>query len=446
MNKNFEKRIAIIGAGPGGLGAAEALREKGYKNITVFEKNNRVGGQSLSCSYTTADNRSLMYDMGSIQPMSSKILRRLIKRYGLNYGRGPFENKTKLAIAYKDKANVEVVNFAKRLTGFPLKQFPLIFLDFMKLFYYLWKYRRLSKPGFYNFKHMEETTIDFKEWVYSKKFKIISDILFLQLISTLTLINRNNENKIQLYIVLKFLYQVFKVPVRYFNGSYRPVREGYQELWNRVSKNFDVRLNTKINSIQRGDGLVTISTANESYTFDDIIISCAFDKVEKIIDVNSFEAKNFKKIYYNPGYRGAFVAKNGPKEGIYWFMDSYQNDDGKSYLALLFPEGEIDEDYTLYSACFAQCPDPKNAVGIIQKSTNEFMKEAFNADVTEWVKMHYWTDYDAVFDVETVNSGVFDRIQEMQGHSNTYYVGQLISSPSHSGVVDYCYELVDLHF
>jgi hypothetical protein len=446
MNRKLDKRIAIIGAGPGGLGAAEALREKGYKNITIFERSNRVGGQALTCDYVTKDGRALKYDLGSIQPMSSKILRRLIKQNGLSYGRGPFEKKTKLGIAYKEKTKIEVANFRRRPYGFPLRQLPLVIHDFIKLFYHLWRYRRLSKPGFYNFKHMEETTIDFKEWIYSRNFKLLDDVFFLQLISTLSLTNKNNERKIQLYIVLKFLYQVFKIPARYYNGSYRPIREGYQELWNRVAKNFDVRLKTNITSITRNENKVTIKASEETFTFDDVIISCAFDKVEKVIDTNPDELKNFSKIYYNPGYRGAFVAKNGPKEGIYWFMDSYYNEDEKSYLSLLFPEGEIDENTTLYSACFSHCPDKAKAVEIIQESTNKFMREEFNAEIVEWPMMHYWSDYDAVFDIDLVKDGVFDRIQDMQGKSNTYYVGQLISSPSHSGVVDYCYELVGTHF
>ncbi|KAL0080091.1 hypothetical protein J3Q64DRAFT_1752643 [Phycomyces blakesleeanus] len=38
-------RVAIIGAGPGGLAAAKALRdENAFENITVFERNNQVGG------------------------------------------------------------------------------------------------------------------------------------------------------------------------------------------------------------------------------------------------------------------------------------------------------------------------------------------------------------------------------------------------------------------
>jgi len=37
-------RIAIIGAGPGGLCAAIRLRQSGFENFTVLEKGSGVGG------------------------------------------------------------------------------------------------------------------------------------------------------------------------------------------------------------------------------------------------------------------------------------------------------------------------------------------------------------------------------------------------------------------
>ena len=38
-------RVAVIGAGPGGLAAARALRDEGaFDTITVFERNSKVGG------------------------------------------------------------------------------------------------------------------------------------------------------------------------------------------------------------------------------------------------------------------------------------------------------------------------------------------------------------------------------------------------------------------
>ena len=38
-------RVAVIGAGPGGLAAARALRDENvFDTITVFERNSKVGG------------------------------------------------------------------------------------------------------------------------------------------------------------------------------------------------------------------------------------------------------------------------------------------------------------------------------------------------------------------------------------------------------------------
>src|SRR5688500_9784396 len=38
-------RIAVVGAGASGLTAALTLRDRGYANVTVFEKETRVGGK-----------------------------------------------------------------------------------------------------------------------------------------------------------------------------------------------------------------------------------------------------------------------------------------------------------------------------------------------------------------------------------------------------------------
>src|SRR4051812_49321731 len=41
-------RIAVVGAGPSGLTAAYQLKQLGYQNVTVFERNPYIGGKVLS--------------------------------------------------------------------------------------------------------------------------------------------------------------------------------------------------------------------------------------------------------------------------------------------------------------------------------------------------------------------------------------------------------------
>jgi hypothetical protein len=440
------KKIAIIGAGPAGLGAAEALREKGYTDITLFERNNRVGGLSLSCIYDTPDGRQLVYDMGSVQPLSSKILLRLLKKYGLGFGRGPLAKRSRLVIAYSYLRNEEFMNYVRHYFGVPARQVPLLMADMAKLSKYLWRYRRLSKPGFHNFRYWNETTGSFRQWVTERKFNILGEKLVALVYNLMTLSNKNNEEQVQVYAVFKFLYQMLQFPIRYLDGTYRPVKEGFQTLWKQVASQHDVRLDTVISSVVRHDNGVTISAGGTDQHFDALIISCPFDRIAKVVDVRGEEQSAFSNINYNPGYRGAFVARNGPRDGIYWFPDSYETGNEPPYLALAIPEGKIDEHTYLYSCVFSHCPDQKNAVSLLQASAEQTFREQYGSEVIEWVNMKYWADYGCLFDVEQVRAGVFDQVEAMQGKYRTFYAGQLVSFSAHSSVVDYSYDLVKRFF
>lgn len=54
------KKIAIIGAGPTGLGAAWYLHHAGYKNYTVYERNDHPGGLASS----VVDEKGFTWDLG----------------------------------------------------------------------------------------------------------------------------------------------------------------------------------------------------------------------------------------------------------------------------------------------------------------------------------------------------------------------------------------------
>jgi hypothetical protein len=65
-------RICIIGAGPSGLATAKNLLQAGFRNFTVFEKNDRVGGNWI---YSTRSGHSSVYE--SVRSISSKTLSQL---------------------------------------------------------------------------------------------------------------------------------------------------------------------------------------------------------------------------------------------------------------------------------------------------------------------------------------------------------------------------------
>lgn len=66
-SNNLSPRIAVIGAGPSGIAAIKNLQEQGLTQITVFEKNNQIGGNWV---YDETNNHSSVYETTHI--ISSK--------------------------------------------------------------------------------------------------------------------------------------------------------------------------------------------------------------------------------------------------------------------------------------------------------------------------------------------------------------------------------------
>ena len=70
------KKIHVIGAGPGGLAAALLLQSKGY-DVTLFEKDDRVGGRSKQI--TLGDYR---FDLGPTFLMYIDVLKEVFTKSG----------------------------------------------------------------------------------------------------------------------------------------------------------------------------------------------------------------------------------------------------------------------------------------------------------------------------------------------------------------------------
>ncbi len=59
VKENYSPRVCVIGAGPSGLAAIKNLQEQGVVDITVFEKNNQIGGNWV---YEEGNKHSSVYE------------------------------------------------------------------------------------------------------------------------------------------------------------------------------------------------------------------------------------------------------------------------------------------------------------------------------------------------------------------------------------------------
>lgn len=75
--KNLNDRIAVVGAGPGGIHMALLLKEKGFTNVQVLEKTDQIGGKSISVEY-----RGAVHEMGTVYLSKDyQMIKDLVKKY-----------------------------------------------------------------------------------------------------------------------------------------------------------------------------------------------------------------------------------------------------------------------------------------------------------------------------------------------------------------------------
>jgi hypothetical protein len=89
LNLQKDDPIAIIGAGPSGLGSAYYLKQKGYSNITIFEKRDRIAGMAYTEYIQEEDGKTRAYDMGAVlydsdYPIVKDLLDNVLKLETMN--------------------------------------------------------------------------------------------------------------------------------------------------------------------------------------------------------------------------------------------------------------------------------------------------------------------------------------------------------------------------
>lgn len=150
--QRLNEKIAIVGAGPGGIHMALLLKEKGFTNVQILEKTNQIGGKSSSI-----ERRGAVHELGTVY-LSKDY--QMIKELSEKYVPGditPFPS----ASVWLDNMTVPI-GFKQYVGGFLMKTTglrnpKLIMLEIMKS---LSKYQMLHKQifGEYSGEIMPEPT------------------------------------------------------------------------------------------------------------------------------------------------------------------------------------------------------------------------------------------------------------------------------------------------
>lgn len=229
-HQGLNRRIAIIGAGPAGLSAAQALKNKGYQQVTIFERADRVGGK---CCTVDIDGRNYELGAGIVAEDNSVVLK-LAQEFDVPLMRVPFGRSS--IVDGVTGQRLPKRNFRKtiRLIG------ELIIYRWLT-----WKYQKVGKPGLSNLDDLMSSPFT----DLAKKYHIKN--LAREFALFFTGFGYDYFERISAAYVLKYyrwptLMAFLRRKVYRFPG-------GIQHLWTAVAAAHDVRLNTQITQIERSE-------------------------------------------------------------------------------------------------------------------------------------------------------------------------------------------------
>ena len=402
-------RIGIIGGGPAGLSIARLLKARGVANTVIFEVLPQVGGKSF-----TVHQGDTIVEMGTCYAtFSHKVTNRWMKQFNMpmanlrdqrfdgtdfmdyiRAGYGP------ALIVQVGRYNAAKSRLEKALSKTPPPQWALE--EAAGPIHDWLKQRDLGKIE--NFMHRSTTNI---------AYGFVDEIPTVQAL-------RWNDMK----LVMTGLLKQLKMPV-----------EGWAEFWNRVAADHDVRLNTRVVSIDRSGSKVQIETeGGETHDFDQIICAIPVDEFTQLTDPTENEQIVCDSVIWNGYTTTLFAAEN-------WFTDV----NTESYKESVIPGSKLGQLLSArhdgYEADFGghlylsgQLSGDYTGPELAELLRNDVAKKG--ARVTNVILQKMWK-YHARYKTEAILDGLMQRLETMQGEQKTWYTGATFSYEAVSHIVTY---------
>lgn len=416
------RKIAIIGAGAGGLAAGHRLRQMGHEHVHLYEKAGRVGGK---CSTIEIEGRT--YEMGAVVVgvNTYPIVKQLISEFGchlLPANRvGLFEVEAggaltgwPLALAFLKRGRPAVKKFLKALQAIPHHE----------------------TPGYTAFSP-EEFGKTFMQWAAENEQLGIEEVIAPGFVGW--------GYQYLDQVASAYVFKLYDYKRTHYGFTYRPFRgalmqtiaEGYGELWRRVAEHQTVHLNSPVLKLCRKNGVV-LTTPHGSFEYDDVIITCPLESIAPALGLSAEERVLFEQVeMLNLHTFTARVSKMG-RYDLAFFRDNVTQDRAGR------PVGAFrrwrDSDIWVYYSLANH--------GQTKEQLQEFLLNdlaACGAHVHEVIRHEQWRYFPHV-SPENFKKGFYPRLEALQGVHNTYFGGEIMGFSSVEGTANYSYSLVERFF
>ncbi|NLK44273.1 MAG: NAD(P)-binding protein [Tissierellia bacterium] len=413
-----DERIAIIGGGFSGLVIGDGLQRKGYKNVTIFEKETRLGGKLHSIFY-----RGKSYELGAIFGLPTySHLDNLMKRLGIKVD-GP-----KLSRTNYNSDGQKVMPIAKEELGGFLEEMD-------RLPKVLSKYKSLESASI---KGLEPSLmVPFSEWCDMHDFKVLKTIY----LHYFTIFGLGDIDEVPALYVLRIMsYEhlmcFMKIPQFY------TWKEGTSTLADHLGQGIkDIRLGQGVKDISKSAlGSLQLETQYEVLEFDKLIITAPLDQFSHLGFWEEDIRECLRSIKYQDFNVYAFIVDKVPK-GCGCILDNL-DPNRKGHIIIWDsrwnqPSGE--GMVTLY----AYNP-PKDS----RKPPLDYLKDDLARLGIKSARLYQakaWKHCPYV-DTQTLQNGFYDKMEASQGRNNIYFAGEVMSMLSIENTIWYANDLLDRFF
>ena len=432
---NSLMRIAIIGAGAAGLSAAHVLTDLGYKNITLYERNHRIGGKVFSLQHAGA-----IVELGALWAGTSyHYVLDMAKRYGVEFSQESCD-----LLLWQDRQfkmmQETFFNGDRRLS------MPAALVNANVTFL---RYRRdISKIGF--------TMIDpslsenFASFAKRHHFSVLAsafrpfwlgcgyaDFDETPAIYVLKLLAPMIQNSVQTLLATRSWEQMTAGMVWFPTG--------YSTLFESIAGRLtDVRLGTAVTSVDRvheqGNWSIKIRADGQVENFDRVIVAVDPKSAWQFLDVSSDEDKLLTEIETHP-YRMVLV--NARHQNLasnkVILRDDAISSVGRPLVVSAIQRKEF-APWWVVGQLGGVCGDHDVNVSCLVNDLEALGFEAIQVErVAEW-------NYFPRVSSSSLNSGYFDRFEAQQGQRGTFYVGSLFNSETVEHTVEFASQLIRRYF
>ncbi len=424
---DLDARIGIIGAGAAGLTVARALTQKGFRRVTVLERDSRVGGK---CSTVVHEGRSYELGATALSPRCPNV-RALARELGLkavaNADRS-FPGVNWRRSAFLPPLSIDVDSGRATLWSPVLRAESLqsVAAGSLRLGIETFRSRDTCNPGHRSIPG--EMSLPFTEWIREARIGSGAHLLVDPLVTPL---GYGYLTETPAAYVLKYLSVAIAPPFLELLDS------GYQGLWEAAARGLDVRLDVTIRSVKRAEQIV-VETDRGDWTFDALVLTSPLDEALSFLDATAEEARLAAKIKYND-YRVVIASAAGLPDNRYVLLPKHFDASTRGEVLFWQKRWHGSDVYTFYA--YGREGSPLDETTVRVRET----VRRIGGTLTNVHHEKKWRYFPHV-SPEDLAGGFFERMEDMQGARHTYYAGELLSFAMVETVMSQAHDLVNRHF